>query len=230
MYCVKCGVKLQDSMNRCPLCGTPVWLPEEVRAEENDKYSKLLPESTWSERIPAVAFITVVCAAVCLSFLIFCLKTYDDVAWSPYVMLGIALFYVVMLLPLWFKRQLPLLFVTIDYACACAYLLYICAETGGSWFLSFAFPVVGICCILTIIPIALYKYVKKRKLLITGSLLLLIGGSTMLIELFQHITFGSEMFTWSLYSVTAFSIFGLFLVVAEFIRPLREYLKRKLFF
>ena len=30
MYCVKCGVKLDDSLERCPLCGTPVWRPEEA--------------------------------------------------------------------------------------------------------------------------------------------------------------------------------------------------------
>ena len=27
MYCVKCGVKLQDGTETCPLCQTPVWNP-----------------------------------------------------------------------------------------------------------------------------------------------------------------------------------------------------------
>ena len=229
MYCVKCGVKLQDSVNRCPLCDTPVWRPQEA-CPQDEKYSSLLPEAVRNERIPGVSFITVVLAAICLSFLIFCLNTYGNVAWSPYVTLGIGLFYVVVILPLWFQKPHPLIFVPVDFACLAAYLFYICYAAGGQWFWSFALPVVGICCLNATVPIALYMYVKKRKLLITGSLLILIGGSTMLIELFQHITFASKMFTWSIYSVTAFSIFGLFLIIADFIRPLREYIKRKLFF
>ena len=28
MYCVKCGVKLQEGAEICPLCGTPVWNPD----------------------------------------------------------------------------------------------------------------------------------------------------------------------------------------------------------
>ena len=32
MYCVKCGVRLQDGVGECPLCHTAVWMPEETPA------------------------------------------------------------------------------------------------------------------------------------------------------------------------------------------------------
>lgn len=29
-YCVKCGVELDEGAERCPLCGTPAWKPDET--------------------------------------------------------------------------------------------------------------------------------------------------------------------------------------------------------
>lgn len=150
MYCVKCGVRLQDSAETCPLCGTPVWRPEEKAPQA-------------------------------------------------------------------------------DFFAVCGYLLYICLYTGGRWFLSFAFPVVMLFCVVTTASIALFRYVRRGKLFITGGLLVAIGGSTMLVELFQHITFGTQMFHWSLYTASVFAWAGFFLILSGIIRPLREYLERKFF-
>ena len=33
MYCVRCGVKLADTEEKCPLCGTTVYHPD-IRREE----------------------------------------------------------------------------------------------------------------------------------------------------------------------------------------------------
>lgn len=35
MYCVRCGVKLREGTESCPLCGTPVWNPEGARARKS---------------------------------------------------------------------------------------------------------------------------------------------------------------------------------------------------
>ena len=227
MYCVKCGVKLTDGAESCPLCGTPVWNP--ASGPERELYPCNYPEQLFNERIPALAFITVVLCAICLSCLIACLKTFGSVAWSGYVMLGIAAVYVMAFLPMWFRHPHPLIFVPVGFAAACVYLLYINEIAGGHWFLSFAFPAVMLVCVLTTGTIALYRYVKKGKLIITGGLLIAIGGASMLLELFQHITFGTEMFTWSLYSVSAFGVFGAFLILAGLIPHWRDYLERKFF-
>ncbi len=228
MYCVKCGVRLTEGVARCPLCHTPVWNPvctEPPAQTFPDRY----PMPPKSSRYPFLAFFTVVCMAVCLSALIFCLKTYNAVSWSGYVMLGIAVVYFSFFFPSWFDKPHPLVFLPLFFALTCGYLLYICLYNGGRWFLSFAFPVVMLVGLLCVVSVALFRYVKGGKLYITGGLLIAIGGSTMLIEMFEHITFGTKMFTWSLYTVSFFSLFGLFLLLAALIRPMREYLERKLF-
>lgn len=228
MYCVKCGVKLDDSLERCPLCGTPVWRPEET-SDPSRSFSGIYPQKQRNERMAIVSFLTVLALLASFIVLRICLRLYGGIGWSGYVILGIALGYVLFLLPLWFRRPNPVVFLPIDHLAVGGYLLYICLETGGHWFLSFAFPVLGMSCLLLTALVALLKYVRGGRLFIIGGWIIAVGGLSILVELFQHITFGSRMFTWSLYVVSTCFAFGLFLILAGTIRPLREYLERRFF-
>jgi len=228
MYCVKCGVKLQEGVGCCPLCGTPVWNPDDQVARR-ENYPCEYPDKPYNERIPGLAFATVIIAALCLSCLIACLRTYGSMAWSGYVILGTAVFYVIILLPRWFRHPHPMIFVPVSFAAVCGCLLYICQRSGGHWFWSFAFPSVMLVGLLTTGAVALYRYIKRHRLIITGGVLMAIGAASMLVELFEDLTFHTGMFNWSLYSATAFGIFGLFLLLAGIIRPLREHLEKKFF-
>lgn len=228
MYCVNCGVKLQDGAAKCPLCHTPAWHPE-GGAVNTRLYSDQLPEVSYHRRYAVFSIITAAMLALCLACLIFCLETYGMVFWSGYVMLSLAAVWIIFLLPLVFRKWEPLIFLPIDFAAICGLLLYICLYTKGHWFLSFAFPVVMIVMLLTLTAVVLYRYIKKGTLYVTGGLFIAIGLSFMLVEFFLHITFGRPMFLWSLYCVTAFCLLGMFLILAAMIRPLREYLERKFF-
>ncbi len=228
MYCGKCGVRRTEGVERCPLCRTPVWNPETPK-EVKRTFSDLYPTPPKSSRYPVLTFVTLLLAALSLSMLILCLRRYGRVSWSGYVMLGCALVYFAVIFPFWFERREPLIFVPLGFLLTAGYLLYICLYTGGSWFLSFAFPVTMLACLLTTAAIALFRFGKRRRLLKIGALLVLIGCSTMLVELFQVISFGGRMFTWSLYPVCAFSLVGLFLILCGVIPPWRAYVERKLF-
>ena len=227
MYCVKCGVRLPEGTERCPLCQTPVWNPDKAAAEPS--FSDSYPTPPKSRRYPILAFLTALLAALSLSALIFCLTNLHGVYWSGYVMLACALLYFAGIFPFWFERRDPLIFVPLAFVLTAGYLLYICLYTGGRWFLSFAFPVTMLVGLLTTLSVALFRFRKRRRVLKTGILLVVIGCSAMLIEFFQHITFSGRMFAWSLYPVCAFSAIGLFLVLCSVIPPWREYLERKLF-
>ncbi len=228
MYCVKCGVRLTEGVERCPLCRTPVWNPETPK-EVKRTFSDLYPTPPKSSRYPVLTFVTLLLAALSLSMLILCLRRYGRVSWSGYVMLGCAMVYFAVFFPFWFERRHPLIFVPLAFVLVCGYLLYICLYTHGRWFLSFAFPLVMLAGLIVTGSVALFRYVRHRRMLITGILLVVIGCSAMLVEMFQCITFHTRMFTWSLYCVCGFSVFGLFLILSALIRPWREFLKRKLF-
>ena len=231
MYCVYCGVRLQDGVPECPLCHTKVTaipVPEQLKESSySDRYPRL---EKHSGKFLAIGLVTVILIAAALGCLIFCLKSTGKVGWSGIAALGMALGWIWAILPLLFPRWRPMIFLPIDFACLGGYLLYICANTGGNWFLSFAFPVTGIAAVLTLAGVAMMRYIVQGRLRLMSLLLIAIGLSFMLVEFFQHITFGTPMFVWSLYCVSAFCLIGLFLFIASFIPPLRAALRRTFFY
>ena len=228
MYCVKCGVRLQEGVKSCPLCDTPVWDPEQPEAERSypDHYPRAHKESGRPFAV-AMTVIGVMAAAVILTV---CFKLYGALNWGGYAIGGIALAYVVGVLPGWFRHPPVEVFVPVDHAAAALFVLYICLKTGGRWFLSFAFPVILISCLLFTTVACLLKHVRGGRLFILGGFLLGLGGFTVLIEFFEHLTFGVPMFLWSLYSLIAFTVAGGFLLLAGTVPSLRETLERRFFF
>jgi len=228
MYCVKCGVRLQDGVPACPLCATPVWDPDGAAAEAN--YPDNLPLRYQETNLPALFFVTILCVLSIAVEMMICKLVYGEVRWSGFVAGGVALLYVIAVLPLWFRRPRAEIFVPLDHVAAAGLVLYICLKTGGRWFLSFAFPLFGISCLFSTALICLLKYVRRGRLFIFGGFFLLLGASTMLVEFFQHISFDTPMFRWSLFPVAGLGAIGLLLLVAGVIRPLRQALERRFFF
>lgn len=231
MYCIYCGVKLQDGTAECPLCHTPVVTVPMPASAARPLYSDRYPEPEVKHgRVLLIWLLTTVMVIAGLSCLIYCLRTTGQADWSGYVLMSIALVWIWVFLPGLFPRWKPMLFLPIDFACAAGFLLYICAKTGGNWFLSFAFPVTGITALMTLTGVALMRYLTQGRLRLMSLLVIAIGLSFMLIEFFAHITFGQPMFLWSLYCVAGFCLVGLFLFIASLIPPLSAYLRRTFFF
>ena len=229
MYCVKCGVKLPEGVEACPLCKTPVWRPEVGEAPSAATYSDRYPIVSRQQRLTVMALLTVVMLAAMIACFSIALNTTGRMGWSFYVIVGTAAFYFIFLLPFWFKKPHPMIFVPVTFLTLCLLLFSIAAYTGGRWFWTFAFPVTGNLAILTIGAIALYRYVKRGTIFITGGLLMAIGGACLLAEFFEHLTFQTPLFVWSIYASAVFGLFGAFLILAGIIRPLREHLQRVFF-
>ena len=228
MYCVKCGVRLQDGTENCPLCQTPVWNPESMELEQ--KFPDNLPKHHRESDLPGAVAMTVLSIIAVIVTIIVRFRLYGELHWGGFVVLGVVLFYVVAVLPRWFRSPRGEIFVPIDYTVAALYLLYICVKTGGNWFLSFALPVTLACCLLSTAMICLLKYVRGGRLFIFGGFLILLGGLTVLVEFFEHLSFGAPMFRWSLYSLSVFGVAGAFLLIAGMIPSMRQELERRFFF
>ena len=229
MYCVKCGVRLQEGVRACPLCGTPLWCPEAGDEAPVATYSDRYPVVSREKRLTVMASLTVALLAVMIACFSIALNTTGKMGWSFYVIVSVAAFYFAFLMPFWFREPHPMIFVPVAFVSVCLLLLGISLYTGGRWFWTFAFPLTGLLAALTIGAVALYRYVKRGTIFITGGLLMAVGGGCLLAELFQHLTFHTPMFTWSPYAAAVFLLFGGFLLLAGIIRPLREHLKRKFF-
>ena len=228
MYCVKCGVRLQEGITACPLCGTPVWNPEEKSGEKT--YPDTLPRRHSESRLPGLYFLTALAVLVIVVELAVCLKVYGELRWGGFAAGGVAFFYIAAVLPFWFRRPLMEIFLPADYLAAGIFVWYIAFATRGNWFWSFAFPVIAIACLLTVGLYCLLKYVRRGRLFILGGFLILVGGFSVLIELFESITFGTQMFLWSLFPLAGFFTAGMFFLLGGIIPPLHRAIRRRFFF
>ena len=228
MYCVKCGVKLQDGTETCPLCRTPVWNPDQIVRERS--YPDSLPERHRESGRTLALGMTILAAVEIIVVMIVCFRLYGELRWGGYAIGGIGLFYIIAFLPQWFHEPKGEIFVPVDHAAVALYVLYICTATGGHWFLSFALPVVIGSCLISTSMICLLKYVRGGRLFIFGGFLIVLGGFTVLVEFFEHLTFGTPMFRWSLYSLSGFAGAGIFLLLCGIIPSMRHELERRFFF
>ncbi len=230
MYCVNCGVKLADTEKQCPLCGVRVYHPDIKQPEAAPLYPKeRYPEEKsrfWLKHIITAAAYLLLLSTV----MVIDLQFSGRVTWSGYVVGGLILSYILIVLPAWFQKPHPIIFVPCDFAAAAVYLLYIDLYTGGGWFLSFAFPVVGGMALIATAVTVLLCYLKKAGFFIIGGASLLFGGLMLLTEYLMQETFVMVHFIgWSYYPVLVFGLLGLTLIVLGIFRPAREALERKFF-
>mgnify|MGYP002917525999 CR=1 FL=1 len=143
---------------------------------------------------------------------------------------GLALLYVLAVLPLWFKRPNPVIFVPVDFAAIGVYLLYVDLATRGGWFFSFALPVTGAAMVLVTAVVTLLRYVPSGALYTLGGGLILAGGFNVLVEFLLNLNFHvHDEFIWSFYPFSVSFILGVMLIVIGICRPLRESLHKKFF-
>ncbi len=231
MYCIKCGVELADSEIFCPLCQTKVYHPEINIENSEGPYPINNLRTRKTVNVRGLLFLITVCMAALSCVLLLCdLKISGTVVWSGYSVGGLLLLYEAVVLPAWFKRPNPVIFVPVWFACAIAFLLYVNLSVGGGWFMSFAFPTAGTIGLIVTAAVTLYKYLKRGYLYITGGLILALGFSTVLIEFLIRITFKvGQGIPWSVYPVTVGFFVGMSLIVIAICKPLRLTLQKKLF-
>ena len=230
MYCAKCGVELADTEQRCPLCGTAAH-PDILR----QACAPLFPEHQ-----PAVPHVNsrvvhIVVLTMFLLTMLICLQcdllVTGTVSWSGYVIGALVCLYVILVLPSWFLRPNPVVFVPCGFAAVILYLLYLSIDTKGGWFLSFAFPVAGFISLVVTTVVALLKYIRKGQLYILGGAFCAMGCFMPLMGFLLNLTFfhKAQFALWSLYPTTPLVILGGMLIFLAICRPARQTMERKFF-
>ncbi len=229
MYCINCGVKLADTESKCPLCSTVVYHPE-IKQEAADKPfpSNKYPESKHSK---VFQFILTALFLIPLVITILCdLRISKSITWSGYVVGALALGYVTVALPLWFKKPNPVIFTPCVFVSTGIYLLYINQVQNGDWFLSFALPIVGFIGIVTTTVVTLFKYLPRGRIFIVSGGLLALSLFMPFIEFLLMITFDfQKLIGWSIYPFSALFILGMTLMIIAICRPLRDAFERIFF-
>lgn len=230
MYCIYCGVKLADSEKCCPLCGTVPFHPDIPREEGKPLYPVECYPRQQVSRKGFLGVVTILLLIPVLVSLICDLSLQGGVTWSGYVIGAIALSYMIMVLPLWFRHPNPAVFVPCDFFAIGLYVLYIDLSVKGGWFLGFAFPVIGFVGVLVSAVVILTRYLHRGALYIYGGALIALGAFLPVMELLMKQTFRLSKFVgWSWYPLVALVLLGSALVFLALCRPARETAERKLF-
>lgn len=228
MYCANCGVKLADTEKNCPLCGTEAYHPQINRPEIDPLYPKdFVPKRELSKATTHIIILTLFLIPI---FVTLYTDLYLDqtATWSPYVIFSLSLIYIITILPYWFKKPTPAIFVPIDFLAIALFLHYINYSINGDWFLTLAFPLITYLGLtVTTVSILLY-YLKKGHLYVIGALFIALGLFMDVIELFIMITFKLNFDGWSIYPMIPLVLIGLGMIVISISRNARAALARKL--
>ena len=230
MYCIKCGVVMDDGEKQCPLCKTRVYHPDYIseKKEETFPKDKLPKAEKRSLFIPAL--LTGIFLLPILIVTLCDIQFMGGITWSGYVTGALILLYSATILPVWFRSPNPVIFVPVFFATAILYLFYINYACKGQWFLTFALPVsAGVALIICAI-VTLVKYLKKGRLFIFGGAFILFGAGMIPMEHLLTITFKSiDFIGWSFYPLITLAIGGGFLIFLGCYRPARDIMERKFF-
>lgn len=230
MYCINCGVKLADTEKKCPLCNTTVYHPDISQPIAQPLYPKdKLPKTASGTKALCGAFIIVFLIPLIICF-ISDLQLNGKLDWFGYVAGAMALAYTALVLPLWFRKPNPVIFVPCNFAAATLYLLYIDLASGGKWFLSFAFPLMGGLCVIITAAVTLLYYLRRGRLYIVGGMFIALGAFMLLVEFLLTLTFSAPFIGWSVYPLVALVALGILLIYFAINASAREMIERKLFF
>ena len=231
MYCIKCGVELADAEKSCPLCQTPVFHPllaqpaGEALYPANENPPRRIRPWGWLMVVTAVLFLLPMIVTVLID-----LQVRGTITWSGYAAGALAVAYVMAVLPAWFHRPNPVIFVPCSFLAAGLYLLYIDLATGGHWFLSFAFPVLGALGLIVTTVVTLCRYIHRGRLYIFGGAAMTSGLFMPVLELLLNHTFHRPRFIgWSFYPLSALVVLGIILLVVALCRPVRESFGKRFF-
>ena len=230
MYCINCGVALEDTEKVCPLCNTKVYHPDITRPSAEPLYPLDKYPKAKSARKALSGGLIIVFAIPLVLGLFSDFMTGGNLSWSLVMAASLVLSYIYFALPLWFKKANPVIFIPCDIAATILFLHYINFYVGGDWFWTFALPVtVGFGLVLSAL-VTLFRYVKRGKLYMLGGSFIAFGGMVFLVEILLDFTFGVDFLGWSIYPMSVLLLCGGLLIYLAINSAAREAVARKLFF
>ena len=140
------------------------------------------------------------------------------------------LFYTVFVLPQWFYRPNPVIFVPVFFVSLLLFFFYLDFSLKGGWFFPFVLPVIGAFLLILEAAVTLLHYLNSGKLYIYGGFFILLGLLAMSSEfLFRGVFSFPIALTWSLLPLIVFCSIGLSLIVIAIVPPFRHYVERRFF-
>jgi len=225
MYCIKCGVELEDGAKRCPLCETPV---PEIKGLEEKKFVKEYPiininlyEMKMKKVKKAIflSFFTISIISI-LEVLFQNLIMYGKLEWGYYAIPSILIFDLGLFVFLDSYRMRTNLFLLLSGFIA-YFLLLDFGDEKLTWSLRLGIPIVLALYLISLIFSYVWDKHKSDKLKILNFFIFFVGIFLLILELVI-----SKKMTWSIFSSIPLFILSIMLRYAY--KSYKEEFKRRL--
>ncbi len=233
-YCVNCGVELGKSEQYCPLCSVEVLNPKTPWQEPVERpYPRYL--ETLVNRIDKRYFATLAGLILMIPIMITILLDILDgggLTWSAYIVGAMALIFIFVVLPFYFKRYHTVMFLSANCAAVLLYLLFIEKTNGGHWFVALGLPITVAASIAIIILALLFTKSSRMTLLKKAAgVFFATGFFVLVVEVFVRLNL-QEPFTlkWSYYALIPCAVLGAAALILEHRKNFKEEVRRRLFY
>lgn len=229
-YCVNCGVELDKTAARCPLCRTPVVNPNEridTKSPTPFPTRDIGPEPVSQKELALLISIMLLSVSVCCGTLN--LFFHNERLWSLYA-LGAALMLWVFTVPRLLSRTMPgWIELTLDVLSIGVYVYLISLDLHGeAWFWALAMPIILAAALL--LGLLSWLMRGRRRSILTSIVMVLcmIGIYAMAIEFFvDRYIFGAWGPAWSLVVMAVCIALSIPLLIIRNVPSLREEARRR---
>lgn len=159
-YCVNCGVELEENLNHCPLCNTPVYHPE--KRPELVKSSPFPTEKGPVEKVKRkdlAILLSVVLISTSATCTLLNLLVFNQSLWSLFIV-GVCACIWIFMIPVVIYSRLPIYISLLLDGLALGSYLYLISlvTTSDTWFYELAIPIV----VLFTIQMEVFTYFMRR--------------------------------------------------------------------
>lgn len=230
-YCVNCGVELEASLEKCPLCNTPVYHPvKEEKSKPASPYPGIRGEVARVKRTDLAILITVILTCTALGCGLLNLFIFQMNAWSLYI-IGLCVVFWIFFIPAMIYRKLPfflmLLFDGAAVAMYCGIIAYL--FDGGEWYRLIALPIIIIGVVLIMAVNLCYRFLSRSILFMALAVVLALGIFCVGIDAsIKNFITGAPGITWSAIVMICSLIIAVTLFTIMRISRLREEVRRRM--
>ena len=230
-YCVNCGVELDRTAKKCPLCRTDVINPN-CPVDETTPTPYPVEKGTVDpvSRKGISVFLSVVFIAIAIACLLLNLFLFNQEGfWSAYVMGGCLLLWILFVPPM-ILRVPVLLILILDGATVAFYLLVIATESNGrNWYFQLALPIVIAVTILISFYYYMTKHYKMSYLTKTAYIIGEVAALNVVIELaIRHMLEDRFYIRWSAVVLTCCMVVVIAIITVTKHSQLREQVRRRM--
>lgn len=229
-YCVNCGVELDKTAKKCPLCRTEVLNPNyPVDSSSPTPYPTEKGMVDPVSRKGLSIFLSVVLTAIALACLLLNIFLFKESFWSAYVM-GACLLVWIYTVPVMLLKPHILLTILLDGAALAFYCFVIALQSEGrDWYYQLALPIIAV---ITFLVLQYCYIIRRFKMSIISRTAYLIGEIGVLnisIELaIRHMAEGRFYIRWSAVVITCCAIVVIALITVAQQSQLRESFRRRM--